>query len=86
MIIKQAAAATDQVQDLVGKAIEILTAGFHGRIVNGYGVYSDPAARRGDLRAARTAIDEALQILANSRWPTPAEYDAPAPAPAPEEG
>jgi hypothetical protein len=65
---KEAAAATKEVQDLVGKAIAILREGFEKPILNDAGAYRDAAARRGDLRLARHVIDDAFAILA--AWPS----------------
>ncbi|GAA3102085.1 hypothetical protein GCM10010520_54030 [Rhizobium viscosum] len=54
-------------------ALEVLQCGFNGRIVNGYGIYSDPSDR--DLLEARKAIDAALLDMTATKWPTEAEYD-----------
>lgn len=74
--ITKAADATDQIQDRVGVAIDRLQRGFNGRIVNGYGIYSDPSMRRSDLIEAQKAIEAALSIMRSTNWPSNAEYDA----------
>jgi len=74
--ITKAADATDQIQDHVGIALDRLQHGFNGRIVNGYGIYSDPSMRRSDLIEAQKAIEAALSVMRSTHWPTNAEYDA----------
>lgn len=74
--ISKAAKATDQVQDHVGVAIDRLQRGFNGRIVNEYGIYSDPSMRRSDLIEAQKAIEAALSVMRSTAWPSNAEYDA----------
>lgn len=73
--IEKAAAATDAIQDHVGTALEALQDGFNGRIVNGYGIYTDPSSRHIDLLNARKAIDAALSVMNATKWPTNADYD-----------
>lgn len=73
--IEKAAAATDAIQDHVGTALETLQHGFNGRIVNGYGIYTDPSNRHLDLLNARKAIDAALSVMNATNWPTNADYD-----------
>jgi len=70
-----AVAATTHVQELVGKAMDALTVGFQAHGINQFGVYGDPSARRGDLRRARLAIEEALEILSNTPWPSQGDYE-----------
>lgn len=74
--ITKAAKAMDQIQDHVSVAIDRLQRGFNGRIVNGYGIYSDPSMRRSDLIEAQKAIEGALSIMRSIDWPSNAEYDA----------
>ncbi len=74
--IAEAAAATDAVQREVGRALERLNSGFNGRIVNGYGVYSDPSRQRTDLRAALEALTAALAVIDRTSWPTPRDYES----------
>lgn len=74
--ITKAADATDQIQDHVGVAIDRLQLGFNGRIVNGYGIYSDPSMRRSDLIEAQKAVEAALSVMRSTAWPSNAEYDA----------
>ncbi|MGP2494391.1 MULTISPECIES: hypothetical protein [Hyphomicrobiales] len=74
--ITKAANATDQIQDHVSVAIDRLQHGFNGRIVNGYGIYSDPSMRRSDLVEAQKAIEAALSVMRSTDWPSNAEYDA----------
>ncbi|MFJ1311382.1 hypothetical protein [Agrobacterium sp. P15N1-A] len=38
--------------------------------------YADPSNRRYDLIEARKAIDAALTVMKETKWPTEAEYDA----------
>lgn len=73
--ITKAADATDQIQDHVDVAIDRLR-GFNGRIVNGYGIYSDPSMRRSDLVEAQKAIEAALSVMRSTDWPSNAEYAA----------
>lgn len=74
--ITKAANATDQIQDYVGVALDRLQGGFNGRIVNGYGIYSDPSMRRSDLVEAHKAIEAALSLMRSTDCPSKAEYDA----------
>lgn len=74
--IDAAAAATDQVQEIVGRALDILGQGFNGRIVNGVGVYTEPTWRRRDLMAAMEELKKAITTMDNTVWPQPADYDA----------
>ncbi|WP_234053376.1 MULTISPECIES: hypothetical protein [unclassified Xanthobacter] len=73
--LKDAIAATDLVQDMVGKALDLLQPGFSGRIVKGYGVYDAPAAQRAALREALKHLNEAIQRLDVTSWPTNVDYD-----------
>lgn len=73
--ITKAADATDHIQDQVGIALDRLQGGFNGRIVNGYGIYSDPSMRRLDLVGAQKAIEAALSLMHSTHWPANAEYD-----------
>lgn len=74
--ITEAASATDTIQDHVDVALSRLQQGFNGRIVNGFGIYSDPSMRRSDLVEAQKAIEAALAVMRATAWPTNAEYDA----------
>ncbi|TQN59184.1 hypothetical protein FLX27_23725 [Agrobacterium tumefaciens] len=74
--IEEAAAATSTIQEHVSSALEQLQGGFNGRIVNGFGVYADPSNRRYDRIEARKAIDAALTVMKETKWPTESEYDA----------
>jgi hypothetical protein len=67
---------TAVVRTLTADADRLLREGFDGRImVNMLGVFSDPAKRRGELQAAREAIDKALALLNAAPWPTKEDYD-----------
>jgi hypothetical protein len=50
--ITQAAEATDAIQRHVGQAIKVLTDSFYGRVINGWGVYSDVSSQRRKLKEA----------------------------------
>lgn len=67
--------ATDTAQEKVGKALDRLDR-FDGRIMNGYGIYSDPSEQRRALREAIRHLQEAEAAMAAVRWPTDADYDA----------
>ena len=73
--VRAAAAATQRVQDRAGKALQVLTESFSGRGVNGWGAYSDPGATRDALRVAAAVIQQALDELDRTAWPSNAEYD-----------
>lgn len=67
---------TDAVRKLSGDAARLLQEGFDGEImVNAYGIFSDPGKRRGELQAARDAIDKALSLLDAAPWPSRKDYD-----------
>jgi len=74
--IDAAAAATEQVQQIVGNALGILGDGFNGRIVNGLGIYHEPYWRRRDLTAAIDELKKAVTVMDNTVWPERADYDA----------
>lgn len=74
--LRTAAAATDRVQDHVAEALETLNGNFKGRIVNGFGVYSDPDQQLSAMRSARDKLDAALRIHGTTKWPSTADYDA----------
>lgn len=72
--IAKAADSTDEVQEHVGKALSILQPGFNGRIVNGWGIYSDVSNRTRDLAAAIEELQKALEVMRITAWPTKADY------------
>jgi hypothetical protein len=43
--------------------LDVLQQGFHGRIVNGYGINIAPSSRHSNLLEARKAIDAALAVM-----------------------
>jgi hypothetical protein len=47
---------------------------FNGRIVNGFGIYSDVYRQRAALAAAREAIERAEKIMQETAWPVPEDY------------
>lgn len=72
--IEKASAATDDVLAHVETA-QVALRGFNGRIINGAGVLADPSQRLADLRAAKEAIDAALNAMAETSWPKEQDYD-----------
>jgi hypothetical protein len=72
--IAAAVTATERVQEEVLKTFNALT-GFC-REVNAFGVFSAPLRQRACLAAAREAIARAEQILQETSWPAPEDYDA----------
>jgi hypothetical protein len=73
-IIANAARATEAVEELVTRAIIGLET--PEAVINGFGVFSDPAGQVTAVRAARERLDTALGVLTSTQWPTPADYDA----------
>ena len=62
---------TNAVRQLSGDAARLLREGFDGQImVNAWGIFSDPLKRRGELQAAREAIDKALALFDAAPWPS----------------
>jgi hypothetical protein len=72
--IQKAAQATDAIQERAGQAIDLLNANFTGRIVNGWGVYSDPSRQHQALKAAIAALKEAEQAMLEAAWPSNRDY------------
>lgn len=67
---------TAAVLTLTADAERLLREGSDGQImVNLLGVYSDPVKRRGELQAAREAIDKALALIDAAPWPTKEDYE-----------
>jgi hypothetical protein len=67
---------TNAVRQLSGDAARLLREGFDGQImVNACGIFSDPLKRRGELQAAREAIDKALALFDAAPWPSGNDYD-----------
>jgi hypothetical protein len=75
-IIRNAAAATSAVLEHAAKAELLISHVTAGSGVNGFGVFSDPAACRTQLRAAEDEIEMALGIIAVTSWPTDADYSS----------
>ncbi len=73
--ITRSAEAVEKVQSYVGKALEVLDHGFNGRIVNGYGVYTDVSTRKYDLAIALDELKKALTLMDTTAWPTNTDYD-----------
>jgi hypothetical protein len=72
--ITQAAEATDAIQRHVGQAIKVLTDSFYGRIINGWGVYSDVSSQRRKLKEAIKALAEAEKAMNGTEWPSRSDY------------
>lgn len=64
---------SDQISDAVAQAY-----GYVGRDLwtNGFGILADPSSVRSNLLMARQKIDAALKTLADTSWPSDADYDA----------
>lgn len=69
-----AAAATDRVLDMIGKARAMLDM-FEGRILNGHGVFSDPSQLRSALGQATKSLSEASEVMTATSWPTRQDYE-----------
>jgi hypothetical protein len=66
--------ATERVQEEVLETLNALT-GFASHI-NAFGVFSDYVRLRAALAAAREAVERAEQIMRETAWPAPHDYDA----------
>ncbi len=74
--LKSAAAATETVHNHVDEALGHLEGAFNGgRVANGYGIFSDPSAKRYALRQAMKHLTEALQSMDATSWPTSEDYN-----------
>jgi hypothetical protein len=71
--IAAAVIATERVQEEVLEALNALT-GFVNHL-NAFGVFSDCVHSRAGLAAARAAINRAEQIMQDTAWPVPEDYD-----------
>lgn len=74
-MIEAAAQATDDIHDRVSAALDTLNRDFNGRIVNGYGIYSDSSRQYHALIEARKEIEAALALHNATRWPRNVDYD-----------
>ncbi|WP_170419678.1 hypothetical protein [Ruegeria atlantica] len=74
-IIEDAEKATVEIGQNIDLAVSELSQ-CNGRVVNGYGVYSDPSSRRANLLKAKRVIEAALMIDAETNWPKLADYDS----------
>lgn len=72
--ITAAVTATERVQEEVLETLNALT-GFASHL-NAFGVFSDCVRLRAGLAAARAAINRAEQIMQDTAWPAPHDYDA----------
>jgi len=63
------------VQSLVGDTLERLNHGFEGRVLIGYGVYTEPGHRRDDLVLAIGYLQQALNLVRMTNWPSVADYE-----------
>ena len=79
--IGRAAAATDEIQGHVAKAVGVLSHGFQGgRALNTFEVYDDPQQKRAELHAALDALNAALLLIDVTEWPDANDYrNAPKP-------
>jgi hypothetical protein len=67
---------TDLVLNRAERASDELRRCFHGRIINGWGIYSDPSQVRSALQDALTHIQAALNTMRDTDWPSNQDYDA----------
>ncbi|MBB3267691.1 hypothetical protein FHW79_005356 [Azospirillum sp. OGB3] len=65
----KAAAATEKVQERMGRAIERLEQDFNGRIIDGRGVYADPSRQRHALSAVIAELTAARDLMNATTWP-----------------
>ena len=73
--IDAASVATDKIFDLVGNAINGLNQQFEGRVINGFGICSDPSQARLAVAAAIDELTKAKAIFDATSWPTRDDYD-----------
>jgi hypothetical protein len=76
-IVRKAAEVTHQIQQNVGKALDILDHAFNGRIINGARIYIRPGVQEDRLLEALKELNAAKMLLAEwrTRWPKEADYD-----------
>jgi hypothetical protein len=67
--------ATDQVRARTEEAVALLGDG-EARAINAIGVFMQPLTRRATLLAAKQAIEQALDVMDATAWPTAADYDS----------
>lgn len=72
--IETAGHATEEISKRVQEALERLSH-CQGRVINGFGVFSDPSCRRADLLSAKRAIDAALEVANDTKWPKQTDYE-----------
>ena len=68
--IAKAMKMTDEVCEQMEKAREQLSVAW----VNGYGVFTDPSGIKSSLRAARDAINAAIEKMSACDWPVGEDY------------
>jgi hypothetical protein len=72
-IIESAENATSEISEKVHEAIARLNH-CQGRVVNGFGIFSDPSSRKADLLNAKRAIESALAVANETNWPSQVDY------------
>lgn len=71
--VAEAAGSTTQISQAVDLAEKAL-ANCGGRSGNGYGIYSDPSRILQSLTSAASAIEKAIEIHSNTKWPSNSDY------------
>lgn len=71
--IKTAAAATTEILHHLSDAYELLEK-FFGRVVNGYGVFSDPSLKCTAIREIAKSVNAANDLAKSASWPSPSDY------------
>lgn len=72
--IQRAAATTEQILGDAAAATAALKQ-LSGRIVNGWGVFTDPQRQVAALREAHAAIGSALERATAATWPSNRDYE-----------
>ena len=77
MTINELSKRTDTICEQAAEAARVLGRFDGGRIVNGWGIFSDPSMRYSDLHDAKQKIDAAIKLHVETPWPrSDADYEA----------